>query len=156
MYVNLMFKTEDIMFLALLVTIFTSIFIRVPFAITCNLFKIPMSIMTKPFVIETCSLNELFLVKMVMTFVIHKYTALTTTQFMIYIYVQEFFILMLTKRASMIAHPMACIGLFKWLKTNYSLYTTLAQSFDTGISTKDIMKARKSIMKASKRIKKYV
>ena len=125
------FKTEDVIFLTLLLTIFTSIFIRIPFAITCNLFKIHVSIMTKPFVIETCSLNELFLVKLVMTFVIFQYTSLTTTQFMIYMYVQEFSILLLTKKASMIAHPLACIMLFKWLKTNYHLFSALVTSFNT-------------------------
>lgn len=152
MYVNLMFKSEDIIFLALLVSVFTSIFIRVPFAVTCNLFRIPVSIMTKPFVIETCSLNELFLVKMILTFIIHKFSDLTVNQFMIYIYVQEIMILMLTKRASLIAHPMACISLFKWLKSNYSLYSQLAQSFNTGIKPGKVIKAGKT---ANKYLKKY-
>ena len=117
-----MLKIEDILFLAFLIVLLTSIFIRIPVGITCNAIRLPLNALTGEYTIETCTINELLFVKLLLTFVIFKYTELELWQFTLYFYAQEIALLFLRKKGSMILHPLICIYVYKWLLNNYDEY----------------------------------
>ena len=117
-----MLKIEDILFLAFLIVLLTSIFVHIPVGITCNVLRLPLDTIIGKYIVETCGINELLFVKILMTFVVFKYTDLELCQFALYFYAQEIALLFIRKKGSIILHPLICIYVYRFLLNNYDEY----------------------------------
>lgn len=122
-------KTIDILFLTFLLVLFTSLFIKIPVGITCTFIRKPLYMLTQPYTIETCTINELFFVKLLVTFLMYKNTKLTVWQFGIFMYAIELVLFAITKKCSLMFHPIVCIYLYNWLQKNYDKFNMLMNSF---------------------------
>lgn len=111
-------KTDDIVFFALMLTIFTASFIKLStIKIFPNIQSLIYSI-SNPYIIETFSINELLIVKLFITSMMYICLNLSLEQFIAYIYLQELFLLFIFNKASIILHPSICILLYYVLKHN--------------------------------------
>ena len=108
----LMCKTDDMVFFALILTIFTGIFVKLPTLGTFTVVRDSIYSVSKPFMVETCSINELLMLKLLVTFMMFKHLNLTLEQFTAYIYLQEIFMLIIFGKASLIFQPAICTLLY--------------------------------------------
>ena len=114
-----MSKKPELIALAYCVVIFTSLFVNVPLKIKVNPLDNVISKIGTPILFETSSINEVLLVKLLLTYLIFTKTNMTCLEFISYVFTLEGLLLLVVRKSSFILHTSITIMLFSFLRMNY-------------------------------------
>lgn len=98
-------KKPELVILAVLIILFTSLFINVPIRIKIK----PLNNIT-PY--ENANINEILLIKLLMTYMLFKNTDIKFCEFVYYVFGIEIMLFLITKKSSLFLHTFSSLSLF--------------------------------------------
>ena len=111
---------HEIIILSIVVIIFTALFVNIPVRIKINPLNNVMSKINNNTVFESARINEILLIKLLMTYLIFIKTNINLKEFVIYVFFIEGLLLFTVNKASLFLHTILSITFFSILEKYYS------------------------------------
>jgi len=115
-----MSRKNEVLILAFVVVLFTSLFVNVPLRIKVNPLQNAVSQMGASNMLESSNINEVLAVKLFLTYLLFSKTNISVKEFIMYAFGLEVMLLLVIKKSSFFLHTSTSIALFVALQKYFS------------------------------------
>lgn len=107
-----MSKKPELVALSMGIALFTSLFVNVPMRLKVNPLESAVNNLHSNIMFETSSINEVLLVKMLLTYLLFAKSNINYCEFGAYLLALEAVLLLVVRKSSFILHTSVCFTLF--------------------------------------------